>query len=66
MVLVVQVLVMADAAANPVHVAADLLSQAEHGPDSQVRERSGVVVLKRCLGRGGSRKLAVLIRARAG
>lgn len=31
-----EVLVVADAAANPVHVAADLLSQAEHGPDSQV------------------------------
>lgn len=31
-----EVLVVADAAANPAHVAADLLSQAEHGPDSQV------------------------------
>lgn len=31
-----EVLVIADAAANPVFVAADLLSQAEHGPDSQV------------------------------
>ncbi|MBA2078190.1 MAG: histidinol dehydrogenase [Rhodanobacter sp. 68-29] len=31
-----EVLVIADAQANPVHVAADLLSQAEHGPDSQV------------------------------
>jgi hypothetical protein len=31
-----EVLVIADAAASPVHVAADLLSQAEHGPDSQV------------------------------
>ena len=31
-----EVLVIADAAANPDHVAADLLSQAEHGPDSQV------------------------------
>ncbi len=30
-----EVLVLADAAANPVFVAADLLSQAEHGPDSQ-------------------------------
>lgn len=28
--------VVADASANPVFVAADLLSQAEHGPDSQV------------------------------
>jgi len=31
-----EVLVIADANANPVFVAADLLSQAEHGPDSQV------------------------------
>lgn len=31
-----EVLVIADAGADPVHVAADLLSQAEHGPDSQV------------------------------
>ena len=31
-----EVLVIADAAADPEHVAWDLLSQAEHGPDSQV------------------------------
>jgi len=31
-----EVLVIADADASPVFVAADLLSQAEHGPDSQV------------------------------
>ena len=31
-----EVLVIADNTANPVFVAADLLSQAEHGPDSQV------------------------------
>jgi histidinol dehydrogenase len=31
-----EVLVIADADANPAYVAADLLSQAEHGPDSQV------------------------------
>ncbi|MDP5206038.1 histidinol dehydrogenase, partial [Alishewanella sp. SMS9] len=31
-----EVLVLADAQANPEFVAADLLSQAEHGPDSQV------------------------------
>ncbi|KAF9609168.1 hypothetical protein IFM89_013558 [Coptis chinensis] len=29
-------LVIADKYANPVHIAADLLSQAEHGPNSQV------------------------------
>ena len=31
-----EVLVLADGSANPAFVAADLLSQAEHGPDSQV------------------------------
>lgn len=31
-----ELLVAADATANPAYVAADLLSQAEHGPDSQV------------------------------
>lgn len=31
-----EVLVIADAGANPAYIAADLLSQAEHGPDSQV------------------------------
>ncbi len=31
-----EVCVVADAAANPCFIAADLLSQAEHGPDSQV------------------------------
>jgi histidinol dehydrogenase len=31
-----EVLVIADSSADPVFVAADLLSQAEHGPDSQV------------------------------
>lgn len=31
-----EVLVIADADANPTFIAADLLSQAEHGPDSQV------------------------------
>ncbi|KAJ6980482.1 histidinol dehydrogenase, chloroplastic [Populus alba] len=31
-----EVLVIADSYASPVHIAADLLSQAEHGPDSQV------------------------------
>jgi len=31
-----EVLVIADSSANPEYIAADLLSQAEHGPDSQV------------------------------
>ena len=35
-----EVLVIADADADPAHVAADLLSQAEHGPDSQVTPHS--------------------------
>lgn len=31
-----EVMILADDEANPVYIAADLLSQAEHGPDSQV------------------------------
>src|SRR5699024_3166086 len=31
-----EVLIIADETSNPIFVAADLLSQAEHGPDSQV------------------------------
>lgn len=31
-----EVLIVADADSNPVYIAADLLAQAEHGPDSQV------------------------------
>ena len=31
-----EVMVVADSSARPLHVASDLLSQAEHGPDSQV------------------------------
>ncbi len=40
-----EVLVIADAGANPAFVAADLLSQAEHGPDSQVLLLSDDVAL---------------------
>src|SRR5690606_25873408 len=40
-----EVLVIADAGANPAFVAADLLSQAEHGPDSQVVLLSDSVAL---------------------
>ena len=47
-----EVLVIADAGASPVHVAADLLSQAEHGPDSQVRAHGG---RRGRRGRAGSR-----------
>ena len=35
-----EVLVIADAAARPDFIAADLLSQAEHGPDSQVSPKT--------------------------
>lgn len=31
-----ELLIIADSTANPVYIAADLISQAEHGPDSQV------------------------------
>ena len=54
-----EVLVIADADANPVFVAADLLSQAEHGPDSQVillspsadlLDRVAIEVARQCAG----------------
>ena len=38
-----EVLVIADSAARPAFIAADLLSQAEHGPDSQVRSARGTL-----------------------
>jgi histidinol dehydrogenase len=41
-----ELLVIADQSCNPVYVAADLLSQAEHGPDSQVillSDNAGIV-----------------------
>lgn len=37
-----EVLVIADEGASPAHVAADLLSQAEHGPDSQVSKHAAL------------------------
>ena len=40
-----ELLVIADASADPRYVAADLLSQAEHGPDSQVLLLSDAAVL---------------------
>ena len=42
-----EVLVIADRQASPAFVAADLLSQAEHGPDSQVRVRPCCLFLAR-------------------
>ncbi len=48
-----EVLVIADAGANPDFVAADLLSQAEHGPDSQVLlisdDAALLAAVERCL-----------------
>ena len=42
-----EVLVIADANAPPSHVAADLLSQAEHGPDSQVTLHRSITAIAR-------------------
>ncbi len=50
-----EVLVVADAGASPAHVAADLLSQAEHGPDSQVGGWNGASGRKRWAGPGSLR-----------
>ena len=57
-----EVLVIADAAANPVFVAADLLSQAEHGPDSQVILLSDSPVLIEQVQAEVGRQLAALPR----
>ena len=46
-----EVLVIADAAASAAHVAADLLSQAEHGPDSQVGHHHCLIVPHADMGR---------------
>ncbi len=46
-----EVLVIADAAASAAHVAADLLSQAEHGPDSQVGHHHCFIVPHADMGR---------------
>ena len=58
-----EVLVIADAAANPVFVAADLLSQAEHGPDSQVILVSDSVALLDRVEMEVARQCAALPRA---
>ncbi|HSR64077.1 MAG TPA: histidinol dehydrogenase, partial [Xanthomonadaceae bacterium] len=58
-----EVLVIADAGANPAFVAADLLSQAEHGPDSQVLLLSDDDVLLEAVERELARQLAMLPRA---
>lgn len=58
-----EVLVIADAGANPAFVAADLLSQAEHGPDSQVLLLSDDAVLIDAVAEQVERQLAMLSRA---
>jgi histidinol dehydrogenase len=58
-----EVLVIADAKANPVFVAADLLSQAEHGPDSQVMLVTDSDTLARAVAQEVERQLAALPRA---
>ncbi len=58
-----EVLVIADAAANPEFVAADLLSQAEHGPDSQVLLLSDDRAVLAAVGAALARQLALLPRA---
>jgi len=58
-----EVLVIADAGANPAFVAADLLSQAEHGPDSQVLLLSNDDALLDAVGEQLAVQLAQLPRA---
>jgi histidinol dehydrogenase len=58
-----ELLVIADGGANPAFVAADLLSQAEHGPDSQVILLSDSDVLIAHVARAMVSQLAPLPRA---
>ena len=58
-----EVLVIADADANPVFVAADLLSQAEHGPDSQVILLSPATAMLDAVAAEVARQCAALPRA---
>lgn len=58
-----EVLVIADAGADPAFVASDLLSQAEHGPDSQVLLLSDDAPLLAAVARETERQLASLPRA---
>lgn len=57
-----EVLVIADAEANPYFVAADLLSQAEHGPDSQVVLVTPSKALAKAVAQAADRQLADLPR----
>ena len=58
-----EVLVIADAGANPAFVAADLLSQAEHGPDSQVLLLSDDAAMIAAVAAEVEQQVAVLPRA---
>lgn len=58
-----EVLVIADAGANPAFVAADLLSQAEHGPDSQVVLLTDCAALLAAVAAEVAAQLATLPRA---
>ena len=58
-----EVLVLADEFANPEFVAADLLSQAEHGPDSQAILVSNSATLIEEAKAAVERQLAALSRA---
>ncbi|MEX9251100.1 histidinol dehydrogenase [Pseudenterobacter timonensis] len=58
-----EVLVIADSGATPDFVASDLLSQAEHGPDSQVILLTPDAEMARRVGEAVERQLAALPRA---
>ncbi|WP_343462908.1 histidinol dehydrogenase [Pantoea sp.] len=58
-----EVLVIADEGATPAFIAADLLSQAEHGPDSQVILLTPSVTLAEAVARDVDAQLAQLPRA---
>lgn len=58
-----EVLVIADAGATPAFVASDLLSQAEHGPDSQVILLTPDAAMAQAVAEAVERQLAELPRA---
>ncbi|MCS3421624.1 histidinol dehydrogenase [Rahnella sp. BIGb0603] len=58
-----EVLVIADSGATPDFVASDLLSQAEHGPDSQVILLTPDVKMAQAVGEAVERQLATLSRS---
>lgn len=58
-----EVLVIADSGATPDFVASDLLSQAEHGPDSQVILLTPDATLAEGVAKAVERQLAELSRA---